>query len=119
MNKLLFAVLITIILSGCASSNYTSESYFDKDMVDKIIHDKSTIADIESLFGKPAGISMDGDNLIYSYTYIESKSSAQSYVFSMDYKMEGFQRSLSVIFNKNNVVTRYNYVENPMNINSK
>src|SRR5574338_214187 len=117
--KLISILFLLAFIYSCASSNYTSGTYFDKEMVDKIQQDKSSVADIESIFGKPASINMDGDNLIYYYTYIESKSSAQSYVVTMDYKMEGFQRSLSVVFNKDSTVTRYNYSENPMNINSK
>lgn len=117
MKRLLFVFIIPLLIS-CASSQYSSGVYFDKSMVDKITADTTTVIEIENIFGKPGSISMDGGNLIYNYIYTQSKSEAQSYVFTMDYKVEGFQRMLSIIFNKNNVVTRFNFSETPLNLNS-
>jgi outer membrane protein assembly factor BamE (lipoprotein component of BamABCDE complex) len=86
-------------------------------MVNKIVEGKTTQAEIETLFGKPDTIGKDGTNLRYNYIYTESKTDAQSYVFTMNVKMEGFQRILTVIFDKDNVVEKYNFSENPLNMN--
>ncbi len=116
--KQLFIVFIAVLYYSCASSQYSSGTYFDQSMVDKIAADTTTVADVENIFGKPGTISMDGENLIYNYIFTQSKSEAQSYVFTMDYKVEGFQRMLSIIFDKNNVVKRFNFSETPLNLNS-
>lgn len=110
--------IFLFLLIGCASSEYTQGTYLDTEMVNKIVQGKTTVTEIETIFGKPYTISKDGTNLHYSYFYTVSKSHAQSYVFSMDVKMEGFQRMLTIIFDENNIVEKFNLSETPLKLNS-
>lgn len=113
--KYIIFIFLTLFI-GCASSQFTQGTYFDMDMVNKIVEGKTTEAEVEQIFGKPYTISKGTDNLTYNYFYTVSKSHAQSYVFTMDVKMEGFQRNLTIIFNKDNIVEKYNFSETPLNM---
>ena len=131
MKHILLSILfITLLFCSCAPRTYIIKpikssgsniqgTYFDIDMVNKIEDGKTTLSDVEVIFGKPFTINTDGTRLVHIYFYTETISSSETVLYSISLKMDGFTRTLSVIYDKNDIVEKHNFSEIPMKVDIK
>ena len=104
-------IALLILISGCASTSYSVGNSFSSENVAKIVKDKTTSAQLVQLFGEPytkSVISSNEEKWIYMHT--SGTSSAQSYVFTMDVKTTGTQKTLDILL-KDEVVINYAFTE--------
>ena len=107
-------VALLILITGCASTSYTVGKSFSSENVAKIIKGKTTSTQLVQLFGQPytkSVISANEEKWIYMHT--SGTSSAQSYVFTMDVKTTGTQKTLDILL-KDDVVINYAFTEGPV-----
>ena len=124
-----FATLLFLSFTGCirkhvikpvtSSGENVQGTYFDIDMVNVIVDNKTTLSEIEIVFGKPFTISTDGNSFIHTYFYSYNKYSSKTIMYSVSMKMDGFTRLLSVIYDKNDVVEKHNFSETPIKVDLK
>ena len=106
-------IALLILISGCASTSYSVGKSFSSESVAKIIKGKTTSAQLVQLFGEPftkSVISANEEKWIYMHS--SGTSSAQSYVFTMDVKTTGTQKTLDILL-KDGVVINYAFTEGP------
>lgn len=106
-------IALLILMSGCVSTSYSVGKSFSSDSVTKIIKGKTTSAQLIQLFGEPftkSLISANEEKWIYMHS--SSTSSAKSYVFTMEVKTTGTQKTLDILL-KDGVVINYAFTEGP------
>ncbi|MDZ7660846.1 hypothetical protein [Thiohalophilus sp.] len=115
MKTTIIAFLFTLsLISGCATSNYSVGNPFPSENVNKIVKGKTTTADLANLFGQPFSktvISANEEKWMYMHS--SGTSTAQSYVFTMDVKTTGMQKTLDILV-KDDVVVNFAYTESPV-----
>jgi hypothetical protein len=115
MKTTIFTLVITLFLiAGCATSSYSVGKSFSSENVNKIVKGKTTSAELINLFGQPytkSVISANEEKWIYMHS--SGTSSAQSYVFTMDVKTTGVQKTLDILL-KGGVVINYAFTEGPI-----
>ncbi|WP_226684830.1 hypothetical protein [Shewanella indica] len=105
------ASMITLGLSGCATSSYTVGRDFMSTNISQIVKGKTTSSELVALVGEPytkTVLSETDEKWIYMYSAGTAK--AQSYVFSMDVQTTGTQKTLDVLISEG-VVVNYAYTE--------
>jgi outer membrane protein assembly factor BamE (lipoprotein component of BamABCDE complex) len=101
-------------LAGCATANYTAGRDFTQESVSQIIKGKTTGEELTALMGQPdAKAVMSATEEKWTYQYINTTSSAQSYVVSMSVETTGIRKLLDVLI-KDGVVINYAYTEGPI-----
>lgn len=113
MKKLMAAVLMSIFLSGCATSHYTKGQEFPSENVPKIVKGTTKGAEIESMFGQPFAKSpINETDEKWTYTYTEGSVHVQSLIVTMNVSNKGTQKTLDVLL-RNGTVINYTYTEGP------
>jgi len=107
-------ITMFILISGCASTSYSVGNSFSSSNVKNIVKGETTSAELITLFGEPytkTVISAEEQKWMYMHT--SGTSTAQSYVFTMDVKTTGQQKTLDILL-KNDVVINYAFTEGPV-----
>lgn len=113
MKKATAALVLTLMLSGCATSHYTSGRDFPSANVPSIIKGKTTANDLKMLFGEPFAKSpVNETDEKWIYTYANGSAHAQSYVVTMKVTTTGTQKTLDVLM-RNDTVINYTFTEGP------
>ena len=115
--KLLCVIVLGVLLSACATSNYEVGTNFTALQIDSMKEEVTTKEDGKSSFGSPATISKSSDGTeVWLYQYIKTSSHAQSMVFAMKVQTSTESKTLKVTF-KGDVVESYSYTESPNTTN--
>ncbi|CAG9297070.1 outer membrane protein assembly factor BamE domain-containing protein [Celerinatantimonas diazotrophica] len=105
------AFVSALLLSGCATSNYSVGRDFPSQEVQQIVKGKTTQAQILAMFGKPYSKSaLENNQEKWVYLYSHGTSHAQSYLITMSVTVKGHRKMLDVLF-KDGVVENYSYLE--------
>ena len=114
--RTLTAILLSIffVLSGCATSSYSTGRDFDSSLVNQIIKGETTRADLLQMLGQPFSKTVMSENEEkWIYMYSSGTAKAQSYVFTMKVESTGRQKMLDILL-RDGIVTNYTYNEGPM-----
>lgn len=116
--KYLLVLLLTLLLTACATSNYNYGRDFSSANVESIKHGTTTKPDLIKYFGEPfqkAAISATQEKWIYSYTAGQAK--AKNYVFTSKIETTGTTKMLDILI-ENDVVVNHTFTEgqNPYNM---
>lgn len=114
--RTLTAILLSIffVLSGCATSSYSTGRDFDSSSVNQIIKGETTRADLLQMLGQPFSKTVMSENEEkWIYMYSSGTAKAQSYVFTMKVESTGRQKMLDILL-RDGIVTNYTYNEGPM-----
>lgn len=109
--KIAGALLIFIVLSGCASTsgNQSINNETQQSIASKIVKGRTTEAEVLSLYGEPTGKNfVDSNKERWLYSLVKSKMTAATYIpiiglFSNGTEMKA--KSLSILFEKGKVAT--------------
>lgn len=113
MKKILAALVIAGILSGCATSYYTAGRDFPSESVPTIVKGKTTVEELKSTFGEPFAKSpVNETDEKWVYTFTNGSAHAQSYLVTMKVTNTGTQKTLDVLI-RNDVVINYTFSEGP------
>ena len=114
--RTLTAILLSIffVLSGCATSSYSTGRDFDSSSVNQIIKGETTRADLLQMLGQPFSKTVMSENEEkWIYMYYSGTAKAQSYVFTMKVESTSRQKMLDILL-RDGIVTNYTYNEGPM-----
>ena len=114
--RTLTAILLSIffVLSGCATSSYSTGRDFDSSLVNQIVKGETTRADLLQMLGQPFSKTVMSENEEkWIYMYSSGTAKAQSYVFTMKVESTGRQKMLDILL-RDGIVTNYTYNEGPM-----
>ena len=114
--RTLTAILLSIffVLSGCATSSYSTGRDFDSSSVNQIIKGETTKADLLQMLGQPFSKTVISENEEkWIYMYSSGTAKAQSYFFTMKVESTGQQKMLDILL-RDGIVTNYTYNEGPM-----
>lgn len=100
---IIIAIIITSVLSACATANYGNKNLSDITLINKIQKGVTTKTDIENQFGK-GELQIRNGKRMWVYTYIQEEIKALS---SYANKREYWQ--LQCFFNQKGVVEDFNY----------
>lgn len=113
-------ILCALLLTACATANYTTGTDFKTDKVNQIEEGVTTKEQVASWFGEPYSKTViNGNQVKWLYFYSQGTSKAQSYIFTMKVQTDGTQKSLDILF-ENDIVTNFTYTNGAglkMNIN--
>ncbi|ARB31801.1 hypothetical protein HX787_00605 [Pseudomonas tolaasii] len=113
MKHVLAAMVVAILLSGCATSHYTSGKDFPSANVSSIVKGKTTANELKALFGEPFAKSpVNETDEKWVYTYVNGSAHAQSYIVTMKVTNTGTQKTLDVLI-RDNTVINYTFTEGP------
>lgn len=113
MKKLVTAVLMSFVLSGCATSHYTTGRDFPSESVPKIVKGVTKANELKILFGEPFAKSpVNETDEKWIYSYAKGSAHAQSYVVTMRVTSTGTQKTLDVLL-RNDTVINYTFTEGP------
>ena len=116
VNPLTALFAATLLLSACASSG---KKISEAD-VSSLKKGKTTYEDALAKFGKPNSLTSDSDGRrTASYIYVHSQADAQSFIPVAGAFLGGVHtenQSLTLVFNKNNVLEQYFRSEGGSNI---
>lgn len=113
MKKATLALVLALMLNGCATSHYTTGRDFPSENVPSIVKGKTTANDLKMLFGEPFAKSPVNDtDEKWVYTYANGSAHAQSYVVTMKVTTTGTQKTLDVLM-RNDTVINYTFTEGP------
>jgi len=113
MKKTLAALVMGVVLSGCATSDYTSGKDFPSSSVPRIVKGKTSSDELKALFGEPFAKSpINETDEKWIYTYSKGSAHAQNYVVTMKITTTGIQKTLDVLI-RNNTVINYTFTEGP------
>ena len=105
---------IFVVLSGCATSSYSTGRDFNSSSVNQIIKGETTRADLLQMLGQPFSKTVMSENEEkWIYMYSSGTAKAQSYVFTMKVESTGRQKMLDILL-RDGIVTNYTYNEGPM-----
>lgn len=110
------AILLSIfvVLSGCATSSYSTGRDLDSSSVNQIIKGETTKADLLQMLGQPFSKTVISENEEkWIYMYSSGTAKAQSYFFTMKVESTGQQKMLDILL-RDGIVTNYTYNEGPM-----
>ncbi|MEW8509044.1 MAG: hypothetical protein AB2598_20350 [Candidatus Thiodiazotropha sp.] len=102
-----------LIMTACATSNYSVGNDFPSNNVSKIEKGKTTTMELIRLFGDPFSktvISSTSEKWIY--TYSAGTATAQSYLVKTKVEAKGIQKTLDILI-ENGVVSNYTFTEGP------
>ncbi len=104
------------LLVGCASTgNEALRHENSQTIANKIIEDKTTSSEVESMFGAPTSTSFTGNGLeIWKYDFEKVSADAISYipiVNSFGGTASGTKKELTILFNDKNVVKKVKMTE--------
>ncbi|MCK4828373.1 hypothetical protein KA005_72255 [bacterium] len=114
--RTLTAILLSIfvVLSGCATSSYSTGRDFDSSSVNQIIKGETTRADLLQMLGRPFSKTVMSENEEkWIYMYSSGTAKAQSYFFTMKVESTGRQKMLDILL-RDGIVTNYTYNEGLM-----
>ena len=114
--RTLTAILLSIfvVLSGCATSSYSTGRDFDSSSVNQIIKGETAKADLLQMLGQPFSKTVISENEEkWIYMYSSGTAKAQSYFFTMKVESTGQQKMLDILL-CDGIVTNYTYNEGPM-----
>lgn len=113
MKKATLALVLALMLNGCATSHYTSGRDFPSANVPSIVKGKTTANDLKTLFGEPFAKSpVNETDEKWVYTYANGSAHAQSYVVTMKVTTTGTQKTLDVLM-RNGTVINYTFTDGP------
>lgn len=98
MLRFMAVCLMALMLVGCASSGYK----ITPEQISKIQPGKTTVAEMNGLFGPPTSQSFGSDGKL---------SMIWMYVFVGPFGAGMKQQSMAVLFNNDNTVEKYNVVD--------
>jgi len=111
MKNIILLALGTLLLSSCATANFTQGKPFDTTKVSSIEKGKTTAAEIKNWFGEPFTKAVSGaKEETWVYFYEAGQSKAQSYVFSVKVQTEGNIKKLDILL-KDGVVENFTYTD--------
>lgn len=91
-------VVLTCTMFGCATVSHTIGRDFSTETVSKIEKGKTTTNELVVLMGQPfAKAVMSANEEKWTYTYINSSASAQSYIVTTKVETTGVQKVLDVL----------------------
>ncbi len=105
---LVFAV-VSVAVTGCATSTYSYGREFDTSKVPLIEKGKTTMQQVHDWFGEPFTKTVagsDGETWVYYHT--KGKATAQSVVFSTSVQTTGTTQQLQVYFT-NGIVQNFTF----------
>lgn len=112
--KKMFLIALTCATLGCATANYTTGRDFSTATISKIEKGKTTADELVVLMGQPfTKVVASANEEKWTYTYINSSSSAQSYIVPTKVETTGIQKVLDVLV-RDGVVINFAYTENPL-----
>ena len=112
-------LMLTLLFTSCSTSGTRAL----KDVTSETLHiriteGKTSKEEVRGMFGAPTQISFtDNGSEIYRYELTELQAKAVNYVPVVNwfaYGYTGTKKSLTVLFDKNDVVTRYTLDEAPV-----
>lgn len=109
MKHLLFVILLTAALAGCATSNYSVGRDFPSEKVPAIVKGETTASQVEAWFGQPFSksvLSASQEKWLYSHAVGQAKATMGSVTTS------GTQRMLDILID-DGVVVNYTFTEGP------
>jgi outer membrane protein assembly factor BamE (lipoprotein component of BamABCDE complex) len=127
LRNIIGACALAILLAGCASSHTQSGVKLDRANVEKIQKGKTTMTEVESLFGTPFSTSLMGDGRKMAlYMFIQSDAQAQVDPAVLIPIVGGFvantkatgtyrQQTLQIIYASDGVVQDYVFNDNTTN----
>ena len=127
MRRILVAVALLAVLGGCASSHMEAGPVIDTANVAKIVKGKTTVAEIQTMFGNPFNTSLLGDGRRMAiYQSLRSDANAQvdpkvfipivgGFVATTTGHATYRQQMLQVIYTPDGVVQDYAFSDNTTN----
>jgi outer membrane protein assembly factor BamE (lipoprotein component of BamABCDE complex) len=114
MKKTIVVFALAALLSGCATSHYSTGRDFPSANVSQISKGKTTTSELQSLFGEPFAKSpVNETDEKWVYTYTNGSAHAQSYIVTMQVTTTGTQKTLDVLI-RNGVVINYTFTDGPL-----
>jgi len=114
MKKAIVVFALAALLSGCATSHYSTGRDFPSANVSQISKGKTTTSELQSLFGEPFAKSpVNETDEKWVYTYTDASTHAQSYIVTMQVTTKGTQKTLDVLI-RNGVVINYTFTNGPL-----
>jgi len=113
------ALIMFLVLSGCATSNYSIGKEFSSDNVTNIKRGQTTTAQLLEWFGEPFSKTViSGTDEKWIYMYSSGTATASSGLLSMKMESKGTQKTLDILIS-NGVVVNYAFTEGsgPYNYN--
>lgn len=112
--KVVILIVLLGALCGCATATYTHGRDFKSEAVASIERGKTTSADLVAMFGEPFSKAViSGAQEKWIYTYINTSSTAQSYLVTTRLQTTGVQKTLDVLI-ENGVVLNFTFAEGPV-----
>ena len=117
MRTALAVLAMSLALSGCATSHYTSGKDFPSENVASIVKGKTTTTELKDLFGDPfAKSAVNETDEKWVYTYANGSAHAQSYLVTMKVTTTGTQKTLDLLIRNDTVINfTFNEGQNPYN----
>ncbi len=115
MKGLAYLLVLGILISGCATVNYTVGQDFDNAAVERIENGKTTTEQLLAWFGPPDTKSVTKSSTFediqtWSYTHTDVNSNAYAFLFLVHSQAEVTLKMLTISI-KGNLVTNYTYTE--------
>lgn len=122
MKRLAFAVIVSLILAGCASSgNQQLKKESETSIQTKIQEGKTTKAEVKSYFGSPDQVSYtDGGNEIWKYSFAKVKINGTTFIpfYGLFHNgTNGTKKELTILF-KDGTVQKYTMAESAISTKS-
>ncbi len=123
MGKLFSIFLLALVVAGCANTGNKSIANATPESVETLLKiGETTKEEVTAIFGAPiTAMYTDGGLLIWTYRYDDTTAltaeTVGSFLFTMGLaggKSEGTRNELVILFDKNDVVKRYNMSNSPI-----
>jgi outer membrane protein assembly factor BamE (lipoprotein component of BamABCDE complex) len=119
--KIRLLLLSLLVIAGCASvGNRALRTETSQTLDAKIVEGKTTKQEVRTMFGSPQNTSFTDSGLeIYHYEFSELESKAVNFVPVVNLFARGFdgtKKTLTVLFDRDDVVTRYSMETSPVDI---
>ena len=122
MNKtMVFLSVCCLVFTSCATAgNRALKNETTETMSTKIVEGKTTKQEIRSMFGQPFQVSFTDSGLeIYHYELTELQSNVINFipvVNLLDSEYDGTKKTLTVLFDRSDVVVRYSLEASTVNV---
>ncbi|MBI4844398.1 MAG: hypothetical protein HY809_08770 [Nitrospirae bacterium] len=114
-------ICIILIAQGCATvGNDSLRKESELSVNAKLIEGKSTKAEVKEMFGSPIQTSYtDGGLEIWKYELSKMSADASSFIPLVNIftaSSSGTKKELTILFDENNIVKKYNMSESPVKV---